>query len=86
MFWIRFTKKNEIALMDLSCITSESLPSIATRLHHPDAAPLDGKDKSAQDFMDIHSAYTTLYNPNSRVDYDCRLMTSMRVRNNGKYL
>ena len=40
MFWIRFTKKNEIALMDLSCITSESLPSIATRLHHLDAARL----------------------------------------------
>lgn len=53
------------------------------RLHHPDAAPLDGKDKSAQDFMDIHSAYTTLFNPNSRADYDRRLMTSMRVRNNG---
>lgn len=53
------------------------------RLHHPDAAPLDGKDKSAQDFMDIHSAYTTLYNPRSRADYDLRLMTSMKVRNNG---
>jgi len=55
------------------------------RLHHPDAAPPDGKDKSAQDFMDIHSAYTTLYNPHSRADYDRRLMTSMKVRNGGIY-
>jgi len=51
------------------------------RLHHPDAAPLDGKDKSAQDFMDIHTAYTTLYNPHSRADYDRRLNTSMKIRN-----
>lgn len=55
------------------------------RLHHPDAAPPDGKDKSAQDFMDIHTAYTTLYNPRSRADYDRRLMTSMKVRNRGFY-
>lgn len=55
------------------------------RLHHPDAAPPDGKDKSTQDFMDIHTAYTTLYNPRSKADYDRRLMTSMKVRNGGIY-
>jgi DnaJ-domain-containing protein 1 len=55
------------------------------RLHHPDAAPPDGKDKSAQDFMEINTAYTTLSNPHSRADYDRLLITSMKVRNGGIY-
>jgi len=50
------------------------------RLHHPDAAPPDEKDKYARNFMDIHIAYTTLSNPQSRADYDRLLITSMKFR------
>lgn len=50
------------------------------RLHHPDSAPPDGKDKSAQDFMDIHTEYTTLSNPHSRADYDRLHIICMKNR------
>ncbi|KAJ7944163.1 Chaperone protein DnaJ 11 [Quillaja saponaria] len=42
------------------------------RFFHPDVAAIDRKDSSADDFMKIHAAYSTLSDPEKRADYDRR--------------
>ncbi|KAK4368137.1 hypothetical protein RND71_011929 [Anisodus tanguticus] len=43
------------------------------RVCHPDVAVIDEKGTSADDFMKIHAAYSTLSDPDKRADYDRRL-------------
>lgn len=47
------------------------------RVCHPDVAAIDRKDSSADEFMRIHAAYSTLSDPAKRADYDLRVL---RVR------
>ncbi|CAN4083433.1 unnamed protein product [Withania somnifera] len=48
------------------------------RVFHPDVATIDQKDSSADDFMKIHTAYSTLSDPDKRSDYDRRLFPRRR--------
>lgn len=43
------------------------------RTLHPDVAAIGRKDSSADEFMKIHAAYSTLSDPEKRADYDRRL-------------
>ncbi|KAI4314750.1 hypothetical protein L6164_027627 [Bauhinia variegata] len=45
------------------------------RVCHPDVAAMDQKHSSANEFMKIHAAYSTLSDPQKRADYDRRLFT-----------
>lgn len=48
------------------------------RTCHPDVASFDRKDKSANEFMKIHAAYSTLSDPEKRAVYDSKLFSSNR--------
>ncbi|KAL7255675.1 hypothetical protein ACSBR1_009745 [Camellia fascicularis] len=48
------------------------------RICHPDVAAVDRKISSADDFMKIHSAYSTLSDPEKRADYDRKLFRRHR--------
>ncbi|KAK8653081.1 hypothetical protein V6N13_127096 [Hibiscus sabdariffa] len=43
------------------------------RVCHPDVASIDRKDSSAEDFMKIHAAYSTLSDPEKRAVYDSKV-------------
>lgn len=51
------------------------------RVCHPDVAAIDQKGSSADDFKKIHSAYSTLSDPDKRADYDRRLFRRRRSVN-----
>lgn len=53
-----------------SCQEIKSAYRRLARVFHPDAANLDRKDSSADVFMKIHAAYSTLSDPAKRADYD----------------
>ncbi|XWS40170.1 hypothetical protein CRYUN_Cryun18bG0117400 [Craigia yunnanensis] len=40
------------------------------RTYHPDVVSINQKDMSANQFMKIHAAYSTLSDPDKRADYD----------------
>lgn len=40
------------------------------RVSHPDVAAVDRKNSSADEFMKIHAAYSTLSDPEKRASYD----------------
>ncbi|KAF4371830.1 hypothetical protein G4B88_016893 [Cannabis sativa] len=44
------------------------------RVCHPDVATIDRKDSSADEFMKIHAAYSTLSDPTKRAAYDRRFL------------
>ncbi|XWS29194.1 hypothetical protein CRYUN_Cryun24cG0007700 [Craigia yunnanensis] len=44
------------------------------RACHPDVAAIDRKDSSADEFMKIHAAYSTLTDPEKRAVYDSKLL------------
>ncbi|KAI3919700.1 hypothetical protein MKW92_022847 [Papaver armeniacum] len=46
------------------------------RVCHPDVVSMDRKDNSADTFMKIHAAYSTLSDPEKRADYDRKLFKS----------
>ncbi|KAF8377823.1 hypothetical protein HHK36_031208 [Tetracentron sinense] len=48
------------------------------RVCHPDVAAIDRKEKSADEFMTIHAAYSTLSDPEKRADYDRKLFRRQR--------
>jgi len=48
------------------------------RVCHPDVAAIDRKNSSADDFMKIHSAYSTLSDPDKRANYDRSLFRQQR--------
>ncbi|XAR57982.1 hypothetical protein NMG60_11026305 [Bertholletia excelsa] len=49
------------------------------RICHPDVAAIDGrKESSADEFMRIHVAYSTLSDPEKRADYDRKLFLRHR--------
>ncbi|TKV97124.1 hypothetical protein SEVIR_9G475000v4 [Setaria viridis] len=43
---------------------------------HPDAAPHPASSSTAEDFIRVHAAYSTLSDPDKRADYDLRLLLS----------
>ncbi|KAE8709498.1 Chaperone protein dnaJ 11 [Hibiscus syriacus] len=43
------------------------------RVCHPDVAAIDRKDSSADEFMEIHAAYSTLSDPEKRAVYDSKV-------------
>ncbi|KAI9128227.1 hypothetical protein K1719_001220 [Acacia pycnantha] len=43
------------------------------RTCHPDVVSMNQKETSANEFMKIHSAYSTLSDPNKRAQYDRQL-------------
>ncbi|KAK9164484.1 hypothetical protein Syun_005386 [Stephania yunnanensis] len=48
------------------------------RVCHPDVVSMNLKDRSADEFMKIHAAYSTLSDPEKRADYDRKLSVSRR--------
>ncbi|PQQ03261.1 chaperone protein dnaJ 11 chloroplastic [Prunus yedoensis var. nudiflora] len=48
------------------------------RVCHPDVAASEGKDTSADRFMKIYAAYSTLSDPEKRADYDRKFMRRIR--------
>ncbi|GLT82643.1 hypothetical protein SLE2022_010020 [Rubroshorea leprosula] len=44
------------------------------RVCHPDVAAIGRKDSSADEFMKIHAAYSTLSDPEKRAVYDSKLL------------
>nr|GLL19158.1 chaperone protein dnaJ 11, chloroplastic-like [Ipomoea trifida] len=61
--------------------TSEEIKAAYRRLAracHPDVAGTDQKESSANEFMKIHTAYSTLSDPEKRADYDRRLFRRRR--------
>jgi hypothetical protein len=48
------------------------------RLCHPDVAAIERKNSSADEFMKIHAAYSTLSDPNKRANYDRSLLLRQR--------
>ncbi|KAF7809656.1 Chaperone protein dnaJ 11, chloroplastic [Senna tora] len=48
------------------------------RVCHPDVAAIDGKNSSADEFMKIHAAYSTLSDPVKRANYDRSLFRRQR--------
>ncbi|KAK3006636.1 hypothetical protein RJ639_016414 [Escallonia herrerae] len=48
------------------------------RTYHPDAVAIGRKDSTADDFIKVHAAYSTLSDPEKRADYDRRLFRSHR--------
>ncbi|XAR73773.1 hypothetical protein NMG60_11007853 [Bertholletia excelsa] len=48
------------------------------RICHPDVAAVDGKISSADEFIKIHAAYSTLSDPEKRADYDRKLFRRYR--------
>ncbi|TQD97310.1 hypothetical protein C1H46_017068 [Malus baccata] len=48
------------------------------RVCHPDVAAIEAKDTSADEFMKIHAAYSTLSDPDKRADYDRQFMRRSR--------
>ncbi|KAK2355560.1 chaperone protein dnaJ 11, chloroplastic [Trifolium repens] len=59
------------------------------RVSHPDVAAIDRKDSSADEFMKIHAAYSTLLDPEKRASYDRSLfrrqqpLTAIRFSGHG---
>ncbi|CAI0445175.1 unnamed protein product [Linum tenue] len=45
---------------------------------HPDVVSVSRREMSADQFKKIHSAYSTLSDPDQRDDYDSRCLTSIR--------
>ncbi|KAJ9172671.1 hypothetical protein P3X46_015885 [Hevea brasiliensis] len=61
--------------------TSQDIKSAYRRLArtcHPDVAALERKDTSANDFMKIHAAYSTLSDPEKRAVYDRKFIRRNR--------
>lgn len=48
------------------------------RICHPDVATFDRKDSSADEFMKVHAAYSTLSDPAKRADYDRKILRRYR--------
>ncbi|KAL6959942.1 hypothetical protein U1Q18_040091 [Sarracenia purpurea var. burkii] len=53
------------------------------RACHPDVVAVDRRDSSADEFMKIHAAYSTLSDPEKRADYDRNIFR--RYRRFGAY-
>ncbi|MQL76391.1 hypothetical protein Taro_008791 [Colocasia esculenta] len=61
------------------CATSQEIKAAFRRLareRHPDVAAAGRKGASAEEFMRIHAAYSTLSDPEKRAEYDRRMTAS----------
>ncbi|XP_054778073.1 chaperone protein dnaJ 11, chloroplastic-like [Prosopis cineraria] len=66
--------------MGASCQEIKSAYRKLARTYHPDVVAVNHKAKSANEFMKIHSAYSTLSDPDKRAQYDrqlCRYRISL---------
>ncbi|KAF9622748.1 hypothetical protein IFM89_033983 [Coptis chinensis] len=59
--------------MGASCQEIKTAYRKLARVCHPDVASMDQKDTSADEFIKIHAAYSTLSDPQKRADYDRKL-------------
>ncbi|XP_057966583.1 chaperone protein dnaJ 11, chloroplastic-like [Malania oleifera] len=50
------------------------------RQYHPDVVSMTKKDTPANEFMKIHTAYSTLSDPSKRASYDCTLFWPATAR------
>lgn len=50
------------------------------RTCHPDVVAIGKKDSSADEFIKIYAAYSTLSDPKKRADYDRRIFSLHRSR------
>ncbi|PIA57298.1 hypothetical protein AQUCO_00600201v1 [Aquilegia coerulea] len=64
--------------MNATCQEIKSAYRKLARVFHPDAVDIDSKDTSADQFMKIHNAYSTLSDPLRRADYDRDLLFRRR--------
>ncbi|KAL5716336.1 hypothetical protein ACHQM5_018047 [Ranunculus cassubicifolius] len=64
--------------MGASCQEIKTAYRKLARVLHPDVAAIDLKDSSADNFMKIHAAYSTLSDPQKRADYDRNLFVGRR--------
>ncbi|XP_020215082.1 chaperone protein dnaJ 11, chloroplastic [Cajanus cajan] len=72
-----------------SCVEIKAAYRKLARTYHPDVVGMNQKEKSANQFMMIHSAYSTLSDPEKRAQYDREIyrhrrsgnMVSMSARN-----
>ncbi|KAL9464656.1 hypothetical protein AB3S75_002291 [Citrus x aurantiifolia] len=61
--------------------TSQDIKTAYRRLartFHPDVVAIEGKDSTADEFIKIHAAYSTLSDPLKRAVYDQRLFQTRR--------
>ncbi|KAF6152886.1 hypothetical protein GIB67_002971 [Kingdonia uniflora] len=56
--------------MGASCDEIKTAYRRLARVCHPDVVAINAKDTSADKFMKIHAAYSTLSDPQKRADYD----------------
>ncbi|CAJ1933750.1 unnamed protein product [Sphenostylis stenocarpa] len=72
-----------------SCVEIKAAYRKLARTYHPDVVAMNQKESSAHQFMMIHSAYSTLSDPEKRAEYDREIyrykrsakMASMAGRN-----
>ncbi|KAG4979416.1 hypothetical protein JHK84_032997 [Glycine max] len=64
-----------------SCIEIKAAYRKLARTHHPDVVAMDQKESSANQFMMIHSAYSTLSDPEKRAQYDREIYRYRRSAN-----
>ncbi|KAG4993892.1 hypothetical protein AAZX31_11G104000 [Glycine max] len=64
-----------------SCIEIKAAYRKLARTYHPDVVAMNQKESSANQFMMIHSAYSTLSDPEKRAQYDREIYRYRRSAN-----
>lgn len=64
--------------MGASCNEIKAAYRKLARTCHPDVVAMNQKETSASEFMKIHSAYSTLSDPNKRAQYDREIIYTTR--------
>lgn len=64
--------------MGASCHEIKSAYRKLARTCHPDMVAMNKKEDSANEFMKIHSAYSTLSDPQKRAQYDREIRRQQR--------
>ncbi|RDX63954.1 Chaperone protein dnaJ 11, chloroplastic, partial [Mucuna pruriens] len=67
--------------MGASCVEIKAAYRKLARTYHPDAVAMNQKESSANQFMAIHSAYSTLSDPEKRAQYDREIYRHPRSPN-----
>lgn len=64
--------------MNASCHEIKAAYRRLARVCHPDVVSYNQKEMSANEFMKVHAAYSTLSDPNKRANYDRDLHSHRR--------
>lgn len=67
--------------MGASCVEIKAAYRKMARMYHPDVVAMNQKESSANQFMMIHSAYSTLSDPEKRAKYDTEVYRHRRSTN-----